>query len=303
MAASALLDKGDYVGADRKYQEAYALSKDPRLIYDMAFCAKNRHLYARMRVLLQRYRQEAGASISTEDATVVERALVALEKFVGTVAVSASVEGATVAVDGEVVGTTPLAVPVVLDPGPHTLVVQKDGYERLERPIDVTAGTKTALAVTLVAQTPATGAPAPAAAAPASTEAPAPEQARGASAGEASGRRWGPLVYSGFGLAAAGVVVGGVTGALAFGKAAAVGDKCHGTDCPTSVDGDLHAGLTLATVSTVSFVAAGVGAAVGVAGLLLAPRRENTPSANGAGAGASVTPWIGLGSAGVRGSF
>jgi hypothetical protein len=105
-------------------------------------------------------------------------------------------------------------------------------------------------------------------------------------------------VYAGFGLAAAGVVVGSITGGLAFAKASTVGGQCNKNDCPTSVDGDLSAGRTLATVSTVSFVAAGVGAAAGVVAWALSPRRK--PAATGA---VDVVPWVGLGSAGVRGTF
>jgi hypothetical protein len=105
-------------------------------------------------------------------------------------------------------------------------------------------------------------------------------------------------VWAGFGLAGAGVVVGSVTGALALGKGSTVRGQCEGLRCPTSIDGDLQSGRTLATVSTVSFIATGVGAVGGVVALLVAPRRESA-----ALTGVAVTPWVGLGSAGVRGSF
>jgi hypothetical protein len=284
--ASLLYKQGDFAGAEAKYGEAYDLQKDPRLIFNMAACERGRHAYARMKALLERYRREAGESLSAEDKKTVDDALAALGKLVGTVVVSVSVQGAVVTVDGESAGTAPLAGAVVLDPGHHTVVVRKEGYESFERPIEISAGIPTSLTVTLVVQPTA----------PASTQVESVSRRPSADVGPAP--RLSPLVYAGFGLAAAGVVVGSITGGLAIAKASTVGSQCHNSDCPTSVDGDLHSGLTFATVSTVSFIAAGVGAAVGVVAWVLSPRRE--AAATGA---AVVEPWVGLGSAGVRGTF
>jgi hypothetical protein len=286
-AASALYKHGDFAAAETNYRQAYDLSKDPRLIFNMAACERGLHAYARMQALLERYKQEAGANISAEDRMIVDEALAALPKFVGTVVVNVNVEGAAVTVDGESVGSTPLATPIVLDAGRHTVVVRKDGYENVERPIEISAGTPSSLAVTLVVQV---------SAAPASTgehvpPAPPPET-------PAAGRQWSPWVYAGFGLAGVGVVVGSVTGGLAISKGSSVAGQCEGLRCPTSVDGDLQSGRTLATVSTVSFIAAGVGAVGGVVALLLSPRGEKT-----AQTGVSVAPWASIGSAGVRGAF
>jgi hypothetical protein len=286
-AASVLYKQGDFGGAETKYRQAYDLSKDPRLIFNMAACERGLHAYARMQVLLERYKQEAGANISAEDKKIVDEALAALPKFVGTVVVNVNVEGAAVTVDGEAVGSTPLATPIVLDAGRHTVVVRKDGYENVERPIEVSAGTPISLAVTLVVQV----SPATATTGDQVPPAPPPEA-------PPAGRQWSPWVYAGFGLAGVGVVVGSVSGGLAISKSSSVSGQCEGLRCPTSIDGDLHSGRTLATVSTVSFIAAGVGAVGGVVALLLSPHREKTPQA-----GVLVKPWIGVSSAGVGGAF
>jgi hypothetical protein len=102
----------------------------------------------------------------------------------------------------------------------------------------------------------------------------------------------------GFGVAGAGVIVGGVTGILAIAKHDDVSSKCVDSKCPPETWDDLDAGNTLGTVSTIAFVIAGVGAGVGLYGLL-APRDADDPPK----AGASISPWIGAGSAGVRGAF
>jgi hypothetical protein len=52
----------------------------------------------------------------------------------------------------------------------------------------------------------------------------------------------------------------------------------------------------MGNLSTAGFVLAGVGAGVAVVGLVRSTRRPEPPSAG-------VTPWIGLGGAGVAGRF
>jgi hypothetical protein len=53
----------------------------------------------------------------------------------------------------------------------------------------------------------------------------------------------------------------------------------------------------MATVSTIAFVVAGVGAGVGFGALLFGGKAPETT------ARADLTPWIGLGTAGIRGTF
>lgn len=77
------------------------------------------------------------------------------------------------------------------------------------------------------------------------------------------------LVFGGFGVAAAGLVVGSITGAMAFGKAGDVKPQCENDVCDPAAASDLDGARGLATVSTVGFVAAGVGALLGAVGLML----------------------------------
>ncbi len=114
--------------------------------------------------------------------------------------------------------------------------------------------------------------------------------------GDAKARGTSSLTYVGFGLAGVGLVVGGVTGVLAVSKASSLRDACDGERCPPSAHGDVDSYQRMGTISTISFAVAGVGAAVGLYGLLSSPSKE--PSSH-----ARITPWIGLGSAGVGGAF
>jgi hypothetical protein len=151
-SAKMLMNNKDFTGALAKFRQAYELSKDPRLLYDMAICERSLRAYARMQSLLEQYEREAASSISPLDKALVDDALTAIKSLVGAVSVSVSEAEATVAVDGEPVGTTPLGQPIVIDLGKHKVVVTKPGFETLEKTVDVAGGIPTELSLTLAPQ-------------------------------------------------------------------------------------------------------------------------------------------------------
>jgi hypothetical protein len=292
-AASHLFKEGDFPAAEAKYSEAYDLSKDPRLVFDMGICEKELHHYARMAELLRLYEEAAGASLSDEDRKRADEALAAVPRYIGTVTIVVDTAGATVTVDGEPAGKAP-AVSVSLDPGKHTVVVTKDGYESVERPISVSPGVASTLTIGLLASgANGTGA------APAQAKRESPELPQSVPDAKPSALQWNALAYAGVGLAGVGLVVGGVTGGLALARIGSARSECTGMVCPLGTDGDVKAAQTFGTVSTVAFVAAGVGAAASAVGLFVWPRREQAATH----ARVDVAPWVGFGTAGVAGTF
>jgi hypothetical protein len=182
----------------------------------------------------------------------------------------------TVTVDDAPVAAAVLKLPLKVNPG-HHVVVARAGTGSARQEVDVAEReTKdVVLQLTGVAQPDAPPA--------------APPKDMGRSGTS-------PLVYVGFGIAGVGVVAGGVTGALMFSKKSALDDACTADKkCPPSSQGDYDAAHTFATVSTISFVVAGVGAGIGIYGLL-SSKGKSTGSVR-------VEPWAGLGSGGVRGTF
>jgi hypothetical protein len=107
------------------------------------------------------------------------------------------------------------------------------------------------------------------------------------------------LVKVGFGTAIAGGVVTLVAGIVAIGKASQLPSECSGLKtCDASHGGpDLAAANTAATVANVAF---GVGAAGAFLGLIGLWRSRSTTATV---AGASFSPWIGAGAAGLDGRF
>jgi hypothetical protein len=148
-SARLLFKQGDFAGAANKYEQAYGLSKDPRLLFDMAICEKNLRAYARMQGLLEQYKREGIADMSADDRATVDGALAAVKNLVGTLTLTVDARGASVTVDGQSVGTTPLAGHVVLDLGKHVLVVQGTGMQAVTREVSVVGGADTALTLTI----------------------------------------------------------------------------------------------------------------------------------------------------------
>ena len=106
-----------------------------------------------------------------------------------------------------------------------------------------------------------------------------------------------PLIYGGFALAIVGVGVGSATGLMSIARVNDVKPQCEGgTRCPASTASDIDSAKTLGTVSTVAFIAGGVGVALGVTGLVMNKSRSDATTAK-------VEPMIGPTWAGVRGAF
>jgi hypothetical protein len=114
---------------------------------------------------------------------------------------------------------------------------------------------------------------------------------------KASGGSLAPTIAA-FGLGAAGLVLGGVTGALELGQVKDLEKRCPNKACPGDAQPDLDKANRFATLSTVGFVVGGVGVAAGV--VLLAVRKKAPASSS---TGALIVPWVGPGMVGLAGSF
>lgn len=135
--------------------------------------------------------------------------------------------------------------------------------------------------------------PAPVAEAPKSEAPPRVTQAPPASEGS-PGRTQRTLAYVALGVGAAGLVAGGITGAMTLGS------PCAGaTDGCTRAERD--AADSSATLANVSFAVAGVGLVGGLALLLTAPHAA--PAESTARTAPRVAPRIGAGWAGLDGVF
>jgi hypothetical protein len=201
-----------------------------------------------------------------------------------------------VTLDGAIVPPELLGQSRKVDPGHHALVA-KAGTAEGKQEIDVAEKESKEISIELPAQAPpppeASAAPAEQ---PAQPAAPAPEPFVLARA----------MVYGGFGLAGAGIVLGSITGIVSLSTTNGIKNsgQCVGDTCGPAEYNDISSANAMATISTVSFAAAGVGVVAGVVGLLLqSPHAPANPDVQTARVEPSVVPWVGVGSAGVSGRF
>jgi hypothetical protein len=106
-------------------------------------------------------------------------------------------------------------------------------------------------------------------------------------------------IYVALGVAGAGFVVGGVTGALALSKRSTLEKQCPDpAHCPDQDAGTINAYHTLGSISGAGFIVGVLGATTGVT-LWLIDRKASAAPAQGF----VVRPYLGLGSVGAQGSF
>jgi hypothetical protein len=184
--------------------------------------------------------------------------------------------------DVEIPGAA-LAFPRKVNPGQHTVRLFVAGFEPVSRTVTVAESVEKVVEVQLVA-----------------VDGDAPLIDPWAGSAEARTNNGGgihPLTWVGFSFALAGLGVGATTGIIAIVRKYDLEDSCGGTRCPPSVQGELDTALTISHVSTVGFVVAGAGIALGVTGLILGAS-DGEPTS-----GFRVRPYVGPTAFGVVGAF
>ena len=149
VSARLLFERGDVAGALAKYRQAYDLSKDPRLLFNMAVCTRDLHAYARTQRLLRQYRDEASPGLSADERARIDAALVEIQSLVGILSLTVNEAGAALTIDGEAAGISPFEAPIAVDLGVHMLRLRKDGFETLEREIEASGGAEIKVSMTL----------------------------------------------------------------------------------------------------------------------------------------------------------
>lgn len=170
--------------------------------------------------------------------------------------------------DGVTLGAPSLGVALSVDPGAHTITVKARGHQDAKQDITLSPGDKQTLEVDV---------------GPAGVNATTPPPVTNPPVEEKKGGGMSPLVPIGFGVGLVGIAVGSITGVMALGKGSDAKDNCQdiGSNhvCNQTGKDAADSGKTLGTISTIAFIAGGVGVGVGVVGLFMGGKKTEKEAA------------------------
>ncbi|NUQ74480.1 MAG: tetratricopeptide repeat protein [Polyangiaceae bacterium] len=191
-------------------------------------------------------------------------------------AIEGGAEGATITLNGKELDPATFGEVRPLDPGSHRVEGKRAGASVIEE-VTLAEGEKRTVTLKLPKPSP-----------PPSTQ-PPPSK-------DGSGRWLRTAGIIGMGIGGAGLAVWGVTGGIALMQRSDLEDRgCRGGDCPAGVDAGSYSALR---VTSMIGLYSGIGfAGAGTLLFLLAPSPSKSTGA------ARIEPWVGAGSAGVRGAF
>jgi len=143
-----MLKQGDYKDALVRFQEAYDLVPSPKIQYNFGLAYMGLGRSTAAMEAFDKFLSEA-PDASPDLRANAERYRSTLSTQTASVSVVCDVDGAEISADGRSYGTTPRALPLRLDPGPHQLVVEKAGVPPFTAKLSLTAGQRQTVEVKL----------------------------------------------------------------------------------------------------------------------------------------------------------
>jgi hypothetical protein len=290
-------DAGRWAAAIELFRRAESIiHAPPHLVHIARSEAKLGRLVAAQEAYLKVTREELPPTAPhafLEAQADAQKELAALEPRIGSLKVI--VEGGTAAVtlDGAPMSDALIGIDRPIDPGRHEL--RASGDKGASKPVTVVVAEGAHQVARLVlVPSPVARATTPDAPPPHDTE-PAPEENR-----SRKGLRIG--AYAGWGVGVAGLAVGTAMLFVNHGKRSDADALCPNGACPLSRKADIEAldadADSAATISWIGYGVGVVGLGVGTALFFMSKSPSSAETAH-----ATVTPWLGVGSAGVRGRF
>lgn len=288
-------DKNDLRGALKAYEAADAIMKVPTTGLEVAraqaalgLLLEARETLARVMRIAPRPGEPAAFVTARKQADALNGELAARIPSV-TVVVANAEPGTTpqIVFDGETVPPAAAQAPRKVNPGKHAIVVRAGSIEKTE---EVSVVEKDAKTVTIDL---AKAAPQP----------PPKPTDQGTTGSASDGSTWKIVMIGGFALGAVGVGVGSVTGIMSISKVNDVTPDCDGNRCPSDRKADIDSAKDLGAISTIAFIAGGVGVALGVTGLILSGKSGSEPPPSTQQAGLRIRPTLSPTYAGLTGTF
>ncbi|MGH7298685.1 MAG: PEGA domain-containing protein [Polyangiaceae bacterium] len=148
-AARQLAEAKDYKGALVELHQAYDLSQNPRVLYNIGALEKLLTHYARAVDAWDRELKEGTGKLGPGEVAELKSSISIVQQFVTTIDVTSNEADATLWIDDYSVGKTPFSGPVRIDVGRHTLKLSKEGFVDAVQQVSVASGQRTPVQFTL----------------------------------------------------------------------------------------------------------------------------------------------------------
>ncbi|MEM9696424.1 MAG: hypothetical protein AAGA56_28020, partial [Myxococcota bacterium] len=287
----ALFGEGERAEALAKYIAAEGIIRAPTTSVEVgkAYAAQGRLVEARdayLRVI--RFPERSDEPQAFVDARLrARRQAAALEPRIPSVTIvvePADLRPVEVRVDGKPVSAAVVGQPLRVDPGRHRIEVRSPGMVPSTGQVELDEGATQTLELRLV---PEAGAPPP----PSSPVRPLPPP-------PAAAEPFPVATTIGFAVGGAGLIFGGVTGALSLARTSDLSAACPDQACPPEQQDTIDDATLFANLSNVGFAVGGAGVLFGVIALFTIDMPAEAEIA-----GVRIRPWVGSAGAGLRGGF
>jgi hypothetical protein len=237
------------------YDKAYAINHDPAILYNRARADQALGDYPAALDAIEEFVRTAPDDLKRRVPKLAD--LVAdVQSHVALVVVTCAIDGASVFVDGKVIGKTPLGAPLRVATGTIAIAVEARGHVTFRQDVTVPGGKLTTVNATLASEVTETRSQPPPPPIPERTERYVPGG-------------WRVAAFTMGGLGIAGLAAGGVFGGLVASKTGT--SNCVAKVCNPAGWQEISDAKTFATISTVSFIAGGALLAGAAALFIFAP--------------------------------
>jgi hypothetical protein len=307
-----LADSGDCAAAVPKLEAAERLYHAPTTLERLGECQVNLgRLVAGTESLNRVVRETLAPGAPAAFVTAQSRAaqvLATAQPRIGKLRIhveGAPIDRVKVTVDGANVPSALFDAERATDPGPHEVRATATGYKPAGASVQVPGGAESAVSLKLEPDPNAVATSVESSTSVAQPASPgsAPAGAGGETPPASSPPNRVPAFVA-FGIGGAGIAVGSVFGIMALGTKSTLDNACVSKVCQPTSQSDIDSLSSRATIANIGFAVGIVGLAVGTVLLVTAHGGEARPAAaSSPPPPVRVSPWWGVGTAGVRGTF
>ncbi len=145
-----LYQSGNIRAALIEFKRAYKLAPAYQLLFNIGQASAELNDYVEAHENFTQYLRQGGNDIGRKRREMVEREIIRLEGYLAQIDFEISMDGAEVAIDDVVVGSSPLDKPVIVSAGRRKIVVTHPGYATWQRQIDLAGEDRERIAVELI---------------------------------------------------------------------------------------------------------------------------------------------------------